>query len=77
MKTRPGAINHKQTGLLAVQISSNIMSATNISELLLQNINEPLPVKTHLEKPLTWGKIFINVTYIYKERYRSACKEMW
>ena len=56
MKTRPGHINHKQTGLLAVQISSKIMSATNISELLLQNINEPLPVETHLEKPLTWGK---------------------
>ena len=32
------------------------MSATNISELLLQNINEPLPVETHLEKPLTWEK---------------------
>ena len=32
------------------------MSATNVSELLLQNINEPLPVETHLEKPLTWGK---------------------
>ena len=56
MKTRPGQINHKQTGLLAVQISSKIMSAINISELLLQNINEPLPVETHLEKPLTWGK---------------------
>ena len=56
MKTRPGTINHKQTGLLAVQISSKIMSATNISELLLQNINEPLPVETHLEKPLTWVK---------------------
>ena len=49
MKTRPGAINHKQTGLLAVQILSKIMSATNISVLLL-------PVETHLEKPLTWGK---------------------
>ena len=32
------------------------MSATNVSELLLQNINEPLPVETHLEKPLTWWK---------------------
>ena len=32
------------------------MSATNISVLLLQNINEPLPVETLLEKPLTWGK---------------------
>ena len=56
MKTRPGAINHKQTGLLAVQISSKIMSATNISEFLLQNINELLPVEGHLEKPRTWGK---------------------
>ena len=46
----------KQTGLLAVQISSKIMYATNISELLLQNINEPLPVEIHLEKPMTWGK---------------------
>ena len=56
MKTRPRAINHKQTGMLAVQISSKIMSATKISELLLQNINEPLPVETHLEKPLTSRK---------------------
>ena len=56
METRPGAINHKQTGLLAMQTSSKIMSATNISELLLQNINEPFPVETHLEKPLTSGK---------------------
>ena len=39
-----------------MQISSKIMSATNISVLLLQNINEPLTVETHLEKPLTWGK---------------------
>ena len=76
MKTRPGAINHKQTGLLAVQISSKIMSATNISELLLQNINEPLPVETHLEKPLTWGKS-LSTLPIYKARNRSARKEMW
>ena len=32
------------------------MSATNISNLLLQNINEPLPVETQLDKVLTWGK---------------------
>ena len=55
MKTRPEAIRHKQTRLRAVNISSNIMSATNISNLL-QNINEPLPVETQLDKVLTWGK---------------------
>ena len=54
MKTRPEAIRHKQTRLRAVNISSN-MSATNISNLL-QNINEPLPVETQLDKVLTWGK---------------------
>ena len=32
------------------------MSAANISNLLLQNINEPLPVETQLDKALTWGK---------------------
>ena len=32
------------------------MSATNISNLLLQNINEPLPVETQSDKALTWGK---------------------
>ena len=31
------------------------MSATNISNLL-QNINEPLPVETQLDKALTSGK---------------------
>ena len=56
MKTRPKAIRHIQTRLHAVHISSNIMSATNISNLLLQNINEPLPVETQLDKALTWGK---------------------
>ena len=55
MKTRPEATRHKQTRLLAVNISSN-MSATNISNLLLQNINEPLPVETQLDKVLIWGK---------------------
>ena len=49
MKTRPEAIRHKQTGQRAMHISSNIMSATNISNLLLQNINEPLPVETQLD----------------------------
>ena len=73
MKTRPEAIRHKQTRLRAVNISSNIMSATNISNLLLQNINEPLPVETQLDKALTWG--VINFTYIYKERNRPAHKE--
>ena len=52
MKTRPEAIRLKQTRLRAVHISSNIMSATNISNLLLQNKNEPLPVETQLDKPL-------------------------
>ena len=32
------------------------MSATNISELLLQNINEPLAIGTQLDKALTLGK---------------------
>ena len=56
MKTRPEAVRRKQTRLRAVDISSNIMSTTNISNLLLQNINEPLPVETQLDKALTWGK---------------------
>ena len=55
MKTKPETIRNKQTRLRAVNISSNIMSATNISNLL-QNINEPLPVETQLDKALTWGK---------------------
>ena len=33
------------------------MSAINISNLLLQNINEPLPVETQLDKALTQGKL--------------------
>ena len=37
------------------------MSAANISVLLLQNMNEPLPVETHLEKPLTWGKSLLTL----------------
>ena len=56
MKPRPEAIRHKQAGMRAVQISSNTIFATNISNLLLQNINEPLPVETHLYKAMTWGK---------------------
>ena len=32
------------------------MSATNISKLLLQNINESLPIKTQLDKVLTRAK---------------------
>ena len=62
METRPGAIRHKQTRLRAVNISSNITSATNISNLLLQNINEPLPVQTQLDKALTWGKSLSTLT---------------
>ena len=56
MKRKPEETKHKQTVLCAVQISSNIMSATNISNLLSQNKNEPLPVETQLDKALTWGK---------------------
>ena len=56
MNTRPEAIRHKQIGLRVVHISSNIMPATNISNLLLQNINEPLPVETQLGIALAWGK---------------------
>ena len=57
MKTRPEAIRHKQTRPRAVNISSN-MSATNISNLLLQNINEPLPVETRWGKSLSSLPIF-------------------
>ena len=66
---------HKQTGLRAVQISSNIMSATNISNLLLQNTNGPLPVETQLHKALTWGKS-LSILTIQKKRDRPARKEM-
>ena len=55
-KTRSEAIRHKQKGMRAVYISSNIMSATNISNLLLQNIIESLPVDTQLDIALTWSK---------------------
>ena len=58
MKTRPEVIKHKQTRLHAVHISSNIMCVTNISNLPLQNINEPLPVEIQLDIALTWGKSF-------------------
>ena len=58
--------------------SSNIMSATNIFNLLLQNINETLPVETQVDKALTWGKSLSTLpTYIYKEINRHALKEMW
>ena len=60
MKTRPEVIRHKQTGLRAVHISSN-MSTTNISKLLLQNINEPMPVETQLDEALTWGKSLLTL----------------
>ena len=56
MKMWPKAIRHKQTGLLAVQILSKIMSATTIYKLLLQNINESLFVETQLDKSLAWDK---------------------
>ena len=59
MKTKPQAIRHKQTS--AVSISSNIMSATNISNLVLQNINEALLVETQLDKALTWGKSLLTL----------------
>ena len=39
-----------------MHISSNIMSPTNISNLRLQNINQPLPIETRLDVALTWGK---------------------
>ena len=61
-------VKHKQTELRAVQILSKIMSGNNISKLLSQNINEPLGAGTQLDRALTWRKIFINFTYIYKER---------
>ena len=32
------------------------MSPTNISNLRLQNINQPLPIETRLDVALTWGK---------------------
>ena len=66
MKTRPKAIRHKQTGLYAVQIS-NIMPGTNISNLLLKNINDPLSDKTQLDKALTWGK-FLSTLSIFTRR---------
>ena len=56
MKTRPEVIRLKRARLRAVHISSNIMSSTNISNLLLQNINKPLPAETQLDKVLPWGK---------------------
>ena len=34
------------------------MCVTNISNLPLQNINEPLPVEIQLDIALTWGKSF-------------------
>ena len=68
MKTRPEAIRIKQTRLRAVHVSSNIMSATNISNLLLQNINELVPVETHLDEVLTWGKS-LSTWPIFTRRY--------
>ena len=43
------------------------MSAINISNLLLQNINEPLPVETQLDKALTQGK-FLSTLPIFTRR---------
>ena len=68
MKTRPEAIRIKQTRLRAVHVSSNIMSTTNISNLLLQNINELVPVETHLDEVLTWGKS-LSTWPIFTRRY--------
>ena len=61
MKPKPEAIRHKQAGMRAVQISSSTMFATNISNLLLEKINEPLPVETHLYKEMTWGKSLLTL----------------
>ena len=67
MKTRPAAIRHKQTGLCAVLILSNIMSGTNISNLLLKNIYEPLTGETQSDST-AMEQVVINFTCIYKER---------
>ena len=67
---------HKQTELRAVQLLSKIKSGNNISKLLLQNINEPLRAGTQLDRALAWRKIFINFTYIYKERNCPARREI-
>ena len=43
------------------------MSATYISNLLLQNINEPLPVETQI-KALTWRKSLSTLSIIFTRR---------
>ena len=79
MKTRPKAIKRKQTGLRVVQISSKVMSATNISKLLLQNMNEPFPVETQIDKALTWGKSLLSTLPTFTRieidlHVRKCCK---
>ena len=62
-----------------MQISSKIMSTTNISKLLLQNINEPFPVETRIDKALIWGKSLLSTLPIFIRReidlhVRKCCK---
>ena len=79
MKTRPEVIKRKQAGLRVVQISSKVISATNISKLLLQNMNEPFPVETQKDKALTWGKSLLSALPIFTRieidlHVRKCCK---
>ena len=79
MKTRPEVIKRKQTGLRVMQISSKVMSATNISKFLLQNMNEPFLVETQIDKALTWGKSLLSALPIFTRieidlHVRKCCK---
>ena len=54
-----------------MQISSKIMFATNISMLILQNMNEPVPVETQI-KHRQGGNLFQLYLYLQEEKSTST-----
>ena len=53
------------------------MSTTNISKLLLRNINEPLPVQTQLDKALTWGKSLSTLPIFTRREIDLHVRKLW
>ena len=58
-----------------MHMSPNIMSATNISNFLLQNINEPLPVETQFDIALTWGKSLLTLPVFTRREIEPHVRE--
>ena len=58
-----------------MQVSSKNISAMKTFKLLLQNLNETMPVETQLDKATKIGIIFINFTCIYSDRNEPVRKK--